>query len=90
MWQFTQEPPGVSVSVTNLVLSWPESLAFEIAPSCGIEQDGTQSCNLFGGWGLSRCLLSIDVDWSLVFAFALLHPLELLQPTLIRELLKFF
>lgn len=39
------------------------------------------------GWGLSLCLLSIAVSWSLVFAFALLHPVEV-HPNLIKELLK--
>ena len=40
------------------------------------------------GLAVSLCLLSIGVNWSLVFAFALLHSLEL-QPNLM-ELLKFF
>lgn len=40
-------------------------------------------------WELGAfCLLSIGVNWSLVFAFAPLHPLELLQPNLVK-LLKF-
>ena len=48
LWQFTQEPPGVSVSVTNLILFGPENLAFAISPSYEIEQDGTRSCKLSG------------------------------------------
>lgn len=68
LWQFTQEPPGVSVSVTNLILFGPENLAFTISPPYSVGWDSilqtvTRTCGFslsfsIGGWSLVFALLS--------------------------------